>query len=164
MRNLILRNDMFEDLFDIRRDFDQMLNRMMTRWPWGQEKPLEETPFVFAPAVESYLDKDGKKYFCRISLPGIDPKDIQIHVQGNLLTISGERKTTRTSKALDYFEQEFTYGSFERKLTLPDGVNTEKLFAEYVNGVLEITAPVAAAALPRRVEIKVVPISKQMAA
>jgi len=56
------------------------------------------------------------------------------------------------------------YGSFERTFTLPEGVLTDKLTAEYQNGMLEIMAPVALAALPRKVEIKVVPISKQMAA
>jgi HSP20 family protein len=62
-------------------------------------------------------------------------------------------------------EGEIVYGVFERTLALPEGVNVEKLTAEYVNGVLEITAPVAAAALPRKIEIKTTaPFTKQIAA
>ena len=96
---------------------------------------------------------------------GVEPKDVQIHAQGNLLTIHGERKVTHRVKEAELFEDEITYGVFERTLTLPEGVNVEKLMAEYVNGVLEITAPVAAAALPRKIEIKTtVPLTKQIAA
>jgi len=60
--------------------------------------------------------------------------------------------------------EEISYGKFERTFTLPEGVDTDKLTAEYQNGVLEITAPVAAAALPRRIEIRTTPLSKQIAA
>jgi HSP20 family protein len=116
------------------------------------------------PSIETYVDKDAKKYFCKVSLPGIDPKEVQIHVQGNLLTIAGERKLEKRTKEADFFHEEFAYGKFERTLELPEGVNAEKVYAEFVNGVLEITAPVAAVALPKKIEIKTVPMTKQMAA
>ena len=154
----------FEDLFDFRRDFDEIFNRMVSYQPWKHELPAVGKTWNFAPAVESYLDKDAKKYVCHIALPGVEPKDVQIHAQGNLLTIRGERKLTRSTKEVDLREEEIMYGAFERVLTLPEGVATDKLNAEYVNGVLEITAPVAAAALPRKIEIKTVPMTRQIAA
>ena len=89
---------------------------------------------------------------------------MQIQAQGNMLTIRGERKVERSSKDVDVFHEEISYGAFERTFTMPEGVDVDKLSAEYRNGVLEITAPVAASALPRRIEIKTAPISKQMAA
>jgi HSP20 family protein len=165
MKNIVLRDPLFEDLFDFRREFDKIFNRILTLKPWGKEEVAPWTLGNFAPAVETYVDKEAKKYFCRVSLPGIEPKEVQIHVQGNLLTITGERKYTRTTKATELMHEEIAYGKFERTLELPEGVNVEKLMAEYVNGVLEITAPVAAAALPRKIEIKTtVPLTKQMAA
>lgn len=154
----------FEDLFDFRRDFDEIFNRMVSYQPWKHELPAVGKTWNFAPAVESYLDKDAKKYVCHVALPGVEPKDVQIHAQGNLLTIRGERKLTRSTKEVDLREEEIVYGAFERVLTLPEGVATDKLNAEYVNGVLEITAPVAAAALPRKIEIKTVPMTRQIAA
>jgi HSP20 family protein len=115
--------------------------------------------------VEAFVDKEGKKYVCRVTLPGIEAKDVQVHAQGNLLTIHGERKFTRKTKEVELMEQEVTYGLFDRTITLPEGVIAEKLTAEYVNGVLEITAPIAAAALPRKIEIKTTgPSAKQIAA
>ena len=159
-------NDRFlEELFGFRREFDEMFNRILKGEPWGVELPAFKKGFKFVPAVEAYVDKEGKKYVCRVTLPGVEPKDVQIQAQGNLLTIRGERKVTQPTKEVELMEGEILYGVFERILTLPEGVNTEKLYAEYVNGVLQITAPVAAAALPRKIEIKTaVPLIKQIAA
>jgi len=163
MTNLIPRGSSFQDLFDFRRDFDQIFNRMVSGWPFSDERTLTASS-TLAPAVESYLDQDGKKYHCRVSLPGVDPKEVQIHAQGNTLTISGERKVNRSSKDVNFLHEEISYGAFERTFALPEGVDADKLTAEYQNGVLEITAPVAASALPRRIEIRTTPVSKQMAA
>jgi HSP20 family protein len=165
MRNLYTTERLFEDLFGVRREFDEMFNRILVGKPCGLELPEFKNNFAINPAVEAYVDKEGKKYVCRIALPGIEPKDLQIQAQGNLLTIRGERKFAHRVKEADYLENEITYGAFERFFTLPEGVNVDKLTAEYVNGVLEITAPVAAAALPRKIEIKTtVPLTKQIAA
>jgi len=164
MTSLFSTERAFEDLFDFRKDFDDIFNRMVSYKPWKHELPAVGKTWNFAPAVESYLDKDAKKYVCHVALPGVEPKDVQIHAQGNLLTIRGERKLTRSTKEVDLREEEIVYGAFERVLTLPEGVATDKLNAEYVNGVLEITAPVAAAALPRKIEIKTVPMTRQIAA
>ena len=120
--------------------------------------------FGFVPAVEAYVDKETKKYFLRLALPGIEPNEIEIHTKGNILMIKGERKLTHKEKELDYFHEEFVYGKFERTFELPEGVLPEKLVAEFRNGVLEITAPVTVAALPRKIEIKTVPLIKHVAA
>jgi HSP20 family protein len=165
MTKLLLREPYFEELFDFRREFDKIFNRMLTVKPWGKEEVAPWPMFNFVPPVEAYVDKETKKYVCKVSLPGIEPKDVQIHVQGNLLTIAGERKYTRETKEQEALHEEFAYGKFERVLELPEGVNTEKINAEFVNGVLEITAPVAAIALPRKIEVKATtPYTKQIAA
>jgi HSP20 family protein len=163
MTNLVLRDSLFQDLFDFRRDFDQIFNRILLNKPLLVEESFPKV-FDFLPPVESYVDKDGKKFFCRISLPGIEAKDVEIRTKDNLLTIKGERKLTRAFKEVDLMNEEIMYGKFERTITLPEGVVADKLTAEYQNGMLEITAPVTAAAMPRKVEIKVVPVSKQIAA
>jgi HSP20 family protein len=164
MKELKIYDNFFEDMFDFRRDFDQIFNRMLTVKPWTREELRPWTATNFMPAIESYLDKDAKKFFLRVSLPGVDPKDVEIRVQGNLLTVMGERKFARTIKEAELFQKEIAYGKFERALTLPEGVNGEKLVAEYVNGVLELSAPVAAEAMPRKIEIRTVPLAKQIAA
>jgi HSP20 family protein len=156
----------YEELFGFRREFDEMFNRLLTGKPlakWPELPPFKE--FNFTPAVEAYVDKAANKYVCRVTLPGIEPKDLEVGAQGNVLTIRGERKFHRAVKEVELMEQEVTYGKFERAIPLPEGVLVEKLAAEYVNGVLEITAPIAAAALPRKIEVKTTaPAVKQVAA
>ena len=165
MTNLFLREPFLEDLFDFRREFDKIFNRMLTLKPRGKEEVAPWPLFNFVPPVEAYVDKEAKKYVCKVSLPGIEPKEVQTHVQGNMLTIAGERKYTGESKEHEALHEEFAYGKFERVLELPEGVNADKINAEFVNGVLEITAPIAAIALPRKIEIKATtPYTKQVAA
>jgi HSP20 family protein len=166
MKTLYTADKWFEDLFGLHRGFNEMFNRALAARPWGRELPEFRNDLAFAPAVEAYVDKEGKKYVCRVTLPGVEPKDLQIHAQGNRLTIHGERKVTHRAKEAELFEEEIAYGVFERTLVLPEGVNAEKLTAEYVNGVLEIVAPIAAAALPRKIEVKTAPpsMTKQIAA
>ncbi|MGC1768005.1 MAG: Hsp20/alpha crystallin family protein [Candidatus Acidiferrales bacterium] len=113
------------------------------------------------------MDKEARKYMCRVSLPGVEPKEIEINLQGKLLTIKGEKRITKTFKEVEVKQSEFVYGSFERTLTLPEGIALDKLVAEFHNGVLEVTAPVAVAALPRKIEVnevKTVPIAKHATA
>jgi HSP20 family protein len=161
MTKLIRREPFVEDLLDFRKEFDKIFNRFFTT-PWL----MEPIPYLeaFVPPVESFLDTKTKKFFLRVALPGVDPSDLKINVQGNILAITGERKLEKELKELEYLHKEMHYGNFERTLTLPEGLETEKLVAEYKNGVLELNAPVTTAALPRRVEIKYVPEVRRVAA
>src|SRR5262249_23122370 len=118
----------------------------------------------FIPAVETRLDKDGKKFLCHVMLPGVEPKDVNIQVQGNTLSISGERSTSRETKESDYIHREISYGSFHRSIALPDGGDADKVTAEYRNGMLEIAAPISGAALPRKIEVKSLPAAKSASA
>jgi len=161
MNNLIPRDTFFQDMVDFRRNFDQVFNRFL-RWPSAQEDLTQLREF--SPAVESYIDKDNKKFHCQVQLPGVDPKEVEIHAQGNTLTITGERTNERESRESDYLQKEITYGSFTRSLVLPEGVDKERVTAEYRNGMLEITAPIATAALPRKVEIKAIQASRAASA
>jgi len=161
MTNLIPRDTFFQDMVDFRRNFDQVFNRFL-RWPSAQEDLTHAREF--SPAVESFIDKDNKKFHCQVLLPGVDPKDVEIHVQGNTLTITGERTNQRETRDADYLQKEITYGSFTRSLVLPEGVDRERVAAEYRNGMLEISAPIATAALPRKVEIKALPASRAASA
>jgi HSP20 family protein len=74
-------------------------------------------------------------------VPGMELKDIDISVLGNVLTIKGERRNRDEVKKADDLHREISYGAFERRLTVPEAAQTDKVGAQFKNGVLEITVP-----------------------
>jgi HSP20 family molecular chaperone IbpA len=98
-----------------------------------------------------------------LEVPGIDPeKDVTIQVEDDVLVIRGERSTKQEVEEKDYYRMESSYGSFERRLPIPEGVNEDDIVATYADGVLEIVLPGAAPKIEAEVEekheIKTVPI------
>jgi HSP20 family protein len=138
----------YRDLFDFRRDFDEIFNHLITG------SPGDKGYQAYVPAVEAWTDPEAKKFYARFALPGVDARNVNVEVLGNKLTVTGSWKSTEAPKEANYLHREFTYGNFERAVTLPEGVDVEKVTAEFNQGVLEITVPLAAAALPHRVQIK----------
>lgn len=153
MGNIITHSNFLQDLVNFRREFDQIFNRMLTGSPRAEERASTESR-VYSPAVDLYMDKSHKTFHCLVSLAGVAPEDVQIQAQGNNLMIRGERHAAHTGKDTECLHGEIWYGTFERNLTLPEGIDLAKLNAEYRHGVLDITAPVEVSALPRRIEIK----------
>lgn len=90
--------------------------------------------------IEDHLEED--RYVVRAEIPGIDPdKDVEITVADGILTISAERREEVSEKG----RSEFHYGSFMRRLSLPQGATEEQLTARYEDGILEVTVPISAA-------------------
>ncbi len=140
MLNELVRWTPFEEeLSSWHRDIDDLFGRFFGR--------PELRPRSGLPPMETYR-KDGN-YVVRVDLPGIDPKDLEVHMEGDLLTIRAERKAEE--KGPEY--RETFYGKFERAVTLPHGVKAEKITARYENGVLELVVP-----LPVEVAGKKIPI------
>ena len=87
-------------------------------------------------------------------LPGLEEKDVQINVSGNLLTIRGEKNAEKEQKDKNYRLVERSYGSFERTLELPEGVNADAIKADIAKGVLKVTVPKPAPAQTKKIEVK----------
>lgn len=151
MSNLAKR-EMFDELFDFRRNFNHIFHRFLSGA--GPSEDRVARTFAEVPPIEAWVDKENKKYHLRIALPGIDPKDLKVEVQGNRLTVSGEQQSSEEKKEAEYLQQEFSYGQFQRSVVLPEGSDMSKLNAEYNNGVLEISAPLSEAALPKQIAVK----------
>ncbi len=132
----------FEDLTSLHREMDRVFGHYV-----GDERA--GTPATWVPATEINRGDDGWKV--RLALPGIDPQDVKIDLDGNSLTITGER--TRSEADGQGNTSEFHYGRFERAFTLPANVDVERVSADYVHGVLELTLPLAETARPRRIAI-----------
>jgi HSP20 family protein len=107
---------------------------------------------AFTPAIESYV-KDGN-LIVRADMPGMDAKDVDVTILGNVLTVKGERKNEKEVKTGDYLRREVSYGSFERRMSLPEGAATEKAAASFKNGVVEITLPMAREAVAKKIPVQ----------
>jgi HSP20 family protein len=94
---------------------------------------------TWTPAVEAFVR--DKEFVVRCEVPGVDPRDITVTVEGPMLTITGERKPTEKVEDQPYRLREITYGRFAHSFALPEGVDPEQLKAGYRHGVLEITMP-----------------------
>jgi HSP20 family protein len=87
-------------------------------------------------------------------LPGIPEEKVQIEVQDDTLTVSGERVKETKEQGDRYFRFERRYGSFARAVGLPAGIDESKIGASYVNGVLEVRVPKPEEAKPRRIQLR----------
>ena len=138
------------ELERLRHEFDDLFER------FGFERGglLKEWQSAsLRPAIESFID--GDKFTVRVELPGIDPKDVDVKVAGGVLTVKGSREEKQETKKRDFFHREFRYGSFERAITLPEGIKAEDLKATYHDGVLELTASMPKEALPKEVKVQI---------
>ena len=87
-------------------------------------------------------------------LPGLEEKDVQINIADNILTIRGEKKAEKEQKDKNYRLVERSYGSFERTLELPEGVNADAIKANISKGVLKVTVPKPAPTQAKKIEVK----------
>ncbi len=105
------------------------------------------------PSLE--IREDENQFTLNIDVPGIDKKNIDISVTGNTLTVKGERseETKKTEKG--YYYSERSYGSFQRSVQLPSEVDSEKIAANYKDGVLEVVIPKSEKSKPKQIKVDV---------
>lgn len=144
--SMMRRWDPFNELRSMQHEMDRLFERFL-----GDETPEKRTS-LWMPSIESYTT-DGKLIF-RAELPGVDPKDVDVHIVDRELIIKGERKAETAAKEENYLYKEISYGSFERHFVLPEGVKINELKATFSNGILEITVPAPAVAKARKIEIE----------
>jgi HSP20 family protein len=106
-----------------------------------------------APVLDVYEEKDD--LIVKAEIPGLAKDEIDISLEGNNLTIKGEKKKEEEIKEEDYYRCERTYGAFSRSIELPMAVQTEKVNASFKNGVLEIRLPKTEEAKKNVVKVKV---------
>lgn len=139
----------FRELSTVHHEIDDLFTRFFGEEERGWMRPFEG----FAPAVESFLR--GDELVVRADLPGIDPKQVELAVEGDRLIIKGERKKVEEQKRADELYREVSYGRFERTVALPAGVDPDTVKAAYHDGVLEITMKAPKHFVPKKVPISV---------
>lgn len=144
--NLIKRNN--SDKISTNRfikDFDKLFDDFF----------LFKPSSLFENKWEPVIDVNEDAIFIHVTaeIPGIDEKDLDVRIENNHLILSGEKKEEKEEKKDNYVFSERTYGSFHRSITLPKGINTEKIKATYKKGVLKIDIPKEGVEEPKKIAI-----------
>jgi HSP20 family protein len=149
----IVRWEPFRDLMTVQermnRIFDEAF-RGAGRSGEGDDWALGGT---WAPAVDIY-EQDGNLVL-KAELPGIEPKDVDVRVENNVLTLTGERRFENEVKREQYHRVERAYGRFSRSFTLPNVVDTGNIKAEFREGLLRVVMPKREEAKPKQISISV---------
>jgi HSP20 family protein len=120
--------------------FSRLLNEPQSNRPW-------------APAVDIYETEN--ELVLKADVPDVELSNIDVRVENQTLTIAGERKFERQDAGKGYHRIERSYGNFVRSFAVPNTFDTEKIAAEYKNGVLTVTLPKKEAAKPRQIKVEV---------
>jgi len=133
-----LRGSLFHvNPFSLMRQFTEDMDRYFT----GVSVPRSGEMEVWSPTVE--VKQVNGKFLVTAELPGLKKENIKIEVTEEALILEGERKYEKEQKGEEYFRSERSYGRFYRSIPLPEGTDVDKAVAEFKDGILEITVPVA---------------------
>ena len=136
------------------------INRVIGDLVGRTDEESNLTPW--APAVDIY--ETEHEMVVKADLPDVNPQDLDIHVENNILTIRGERKFENKVKEENYLRIERSYGSFSRTFSLANSVNSEAIKADYQNGVLTLSIQKREEAKPKQIKVNVATQAKAAAA
>ena len=146
----MIRWEPFRDLVSTQDRFNQLFNDTFSR-AFGDQQ--EVAPHAWVPPVDIY--ETGDSLVLKAELPGINPDDVEIRVEDNTLYLKGERKFEKEVKEESLHRVERSYGTFARSFVLPNTIDSDKVKAEYENGILTLTMPKREEAKPRTIKINV---------
>ena len=141
----IVRWDPFRELTALQSEVNRLFSRV------GSGDVAERQSWT--PSIGVIETDDSIKL--KAELAGMDPQDISIEVQDNVLTVSGERRFQEEVKEDKYYRIERRYGSFSRSLALPQTLNENGIEAKYENGLLEVVVPKAEVAKPKKIAVAI---------
>ena len=132
-------------------DFQSEMNQLFD-YAFGRRGSEGSHESAWNPAVDVF--EDGDRYHVHVDLPGMKREDIAITLEGDALTITGEKTRENDSKEEDYYRAERSYGKFSRSMTLPASVDANKIEASYKSGVLEVKIPKTEERRPKQIKIE----------
>jgi len=131
-------------------EFQRMIDRFFADYENADQSDVVTSQW--APRVD--IREEDKRFVIEADIPGVDPKDIEVHMDKGILSIRGERKSEQTVDEGNYTRVERSRGLFHRRFALPDSADPEGISAKGKHGVLEISIPKRAETTPRKIEIK----------
>ena len=130
---------------------DQMRREMDRAFDSRADEGSSVATSDWVPAVDIKEEKDS--FVIVADIPGVDPKDIEVHMENGMLTIKGEKESEKKEEREGYKRVERSFGSFYRRFSLPDTADAEKITAKSNNGVLEVTIGKQEQVQPRKISV-----------
>jgi HSP20 family protein len=149
MKMALIRWEPVRELGTIQNEMNRLFNTFFDAPTVAGGTPVRR----WIPAMDVVETEDD--FVLRADLPGLSENDVKIELEDNVLTISGERKAEHEERKEGYYRVERSSGAFTRSLTLPEGVDPERVRANFDRGVLEVRVPKPAQGKPRKVAISV---------
>lgn len=137
----IARFNPFRDMEMMQRQMNRLFDEMMFYGGTGESELSRDQSFSFIPAAE--IQETPEQLKLKMELPGIDPKDLDVKVTAEAVSVRGERKSEIKHDSQGIHRSEFRYGSFQRIIPLPTRVQNNQVQAEFQHGVLCLTLPKA---------------------
>jgi len=134
---------------ELRHEMDRLFDAFV-RDPFGGAG-LMFGAGCWAPPLD--VAETDREVIVKAEVPGVDPKDLEITVSSNRLTLSGEKRETNETEGSDYYHAETTYGSFHRSIDLPSGVEADQVTARHANGVVTIKLKKSQAAATKKIPV-----------
>ena len=138
----VVRWDPYRDITALRDEMNRLFTRSLGDSAGGS---------AWTPAMDIFDTQDA--VVLKAELPGLTPEDIDIEIDDNVLTVKGERRFEDTVEDGRYYRLERAYGTFSRTVTLPQGVKSEDISADFDNGVLHVRVPKADEVKPRKIAV-----------
>jgi len=148
----IVRYAPWSFLRDLEGEVNQLLDRNL-RKPGFASNADTSLAGEWSPEVD--IKEEADKFLITADLPGVDPKEIQVSMENNVLSIKGERKLERKVEENNFTRTERFSGTFYRRFTLPKEANGEQIQAKGKHGVLEISIPKKEPHTPKKIDVKV---------
>lgn len=142
---MLMRRDPFREMMSLQRALDRLMDTSL-----GEQENWSGNTWGLALDVIEEEDH----YLVKASVPGIQPEDLDITFTNGALTIRGEVKDEREDERGEYHLRERRFGSFARTISLPTAIESDKIAAEYKDGVLTLTLPKTEEVKPRRIAVK----------
>jgi len=131
------------------RAFEEVFDRLL-----GGYAPAKGQESVAGTLPVDITEREGK-LFVRAAVPGIEPEELQIQIEKNVLTIRGETKHEATTEDEKVYRREVSYGKFARSIRLPEGLDIDAADAEFKNGVVNISLPRLPEEKPKSLKVNV---------
>jgi HSP20 family protein len=149
----IVRWEPFRDLMSLQDRMNRLFDESYRSTQRGGTDDEWALGGSWAPAVDIY--EQGTDIVLKAELPGVDPKDVDIRLENNVLSLRGQRKLESEVKRENYHRVERSYGTFSRSFTLPTVVDQASIKAEFKDGLLRLTLPKREEAKPKQIQIHV---------